>query len=130
MLRSHLLEQWYSLNDPAIEKALIKVSTMQRFAGIELINDRIPDETTVIKFCRMLVVHGLGEQIFENVEVHIAKWGMSMRQGTIVDATLIAADSSTKNKEAKRDPKMHQTKKENRFYLGIKSTLALTRALV
>ena len=103
MLRIHLLQQWYSLSDPAMEEALIEVPTMRRFAGIDLISDRIPDETTILTFRHLLEKHDLGEQIFETVKAHLSARGMTMRQGTIVDATLIAAPSSTKNKEGKRD---------------------------
>jgi len=120
MLRIHLLQQWYSLSDPAMEDALIEVPTMRRFAGIELISDRIPDETTILTFRHLLEKHELGEQIFETVKAHLSERGMTMRQGTIVDATLIAAPSSTKNKEGKRDPEMHQTKKGNQWYFGMK----------
>jgi transposase, IS5 family len=95
MLRVHLLQQWYSLSDPAMEEALIEVPTMRRFAGIELISDRIPDETTILTFRHLLEKHGLGEQFFETVIAHLSARGMTMRQGTIVDATLIAAPSST-----------------------------------
>jgi IS5 family transposase len=120
MLRIHLLQQWYSLSDPAMEDALIEVPTMRRFAGIELISDRIPDETTILTFRHLLEKHGLGEQIFDRVKALLAARGVTMRQGTIVDATLIAAPSSTKNKEGKRDPEMHQTKKGNQWYFGMK----------
>ena len=116
MLRIHLLQQWYSLSDPAMEEALIEVPNMRRFAGIELISDRIPDETTILTFRHLLEKHGLGEQIFDTVKALLADRGVTMRQGTIVDATLIAARSSTKNKEGKRDPEMHQTKKGNQWY--------------
>jgi len=120
MLRVHLLQQWYSLSDPAMEEALIEVPTMRRFTGIDLITDRIPDETTILTFRHLLEKHGLGEQIFETVKSYLSERGMTMRQGTIVDATLIAAPSSTKNKEGKRDPEMHQTKKGNQWYFGMK----------
>ena len=120
MLRIHLLQQWYSLSDPAMEEALIEVPTMRRFAGIDLISDRIPDETTILTFRHLLEKHELGEQIFEMVKAHLSARGMTMRQGTIVDATLIAAPSSTKNKEGKQDPEMHQTKKGNQWYFGMK----------
>ena len=95
MLRIHLLQQWYSLSDPAMEEALIEVPTMRRFAGIELISDRIPDETTILTFRHLLEKHELGERIFETVKAHLSSGGMTMRQGTIIDATLIAAPSST-----------------------------------
>jgi transposase, IS5 family len=120
MLRIHLLQQWYSLSDPAMEEALIEVPTMRRFAGIELISDRIPYETTILTFRHLLEKHGLGEQIFDTVKAHLSEKGMTIRQGTIVDATLIAAPSSTKNKEGKRAPEMHQTKKGNQWYFGMK----------
>jgi IS5 family transposase len=116
LLRIHLLQHWYSLSDTAMEEALIEGPTMRRFAGIELISDRIPDETTILTFRHLLEKHNLGEQIFETVKAHLSERGMTMRQGTIVDATLIAAPSSTKNKEGKRDPEMHQTKKGNQWY--------------
>jgi IS5 family transposase len=117
MLRIHLLQQWYSLSDPAMEKALIEVPTMRRFAGIELISDRIPDENTILTFCHLLEKHGLGEQIFDTDKALQAARGVTMRQGTIVDATLIAAPSSTMNRDGKRDPEMHQTRKGNQWYL-------------
>ena len=120
MLRIYLLQQWYSLSDPAMEEALIEVPTMRRLAGIELISDRIPDETTILTFRHLLEKHELGEQILETVKVHLSARGMTMRQGTIVDPTLIAAPSSTKNKAGKRDPEMHQTKKRNQWYFGMK----------
>jgi IS5 family transposase len=119
MLRIHLLQQWYALSDPAMEEALIEVPTMRRFAGIDLVSDRIPDETTILTFRHLLEKHELGEQIFEPVQDHLNARGMTMRQGTIVDATVIAAPSSTKNKAGKRDPDMHQTKKGNQWYFGM-----------
>jgi IS5 family transposase len=120
MLLIHLLQQWYSLSDPAMEDALIEVPTMRRFAGIDLISDRIQDETTILTFRHLLEKYELGEQIFESVNAHLSARGMTMRQGTIVDATLIATPSSTKNKEGKRDPEMHQTKKGSQWYYGMK----------
>jgi IS5 family transposase len=120
MLRIHLLQQWYALSDPAMEEALIEVPTMRRFACIELINDRITDEPTILSFLYLLEQHKLAENIFETVKAHLSEKGMTMRQGTIVDATLIAAPSSTKNKDGKREPEMHQTKKGNQWYFGMK----------
>ena len=120
MLRIHLLQQWYSLSDPAMEEALIEVPTMRRFAGIELINDRIPDETTILVFRDLLEKHGLGEQVFETVKDHLSEKGMTMCHGTIVDVILLAAPSSTKKKQWKRDTEMHQTKKGNQWYFGMK----------
>ena len=111
MLRIHLMQQWYSLSDPAMEDALIEVATIRRFAGIDLISDRIPDETTILSFRHLLEKHDLGQKIFETVKAYLKQRGMAMKQGTIIDATLISAPSSTKNKTGERDPEMHQTKK-------------------
>ena len=111
MLRIHLMQQWYSLSDPAMEDALIEVATIRRFAGIDLISDRIPDETTILAFRHLLEKHDLGQKIFETVKAYLKQRGMAMKQGTIIDATLISAPSSTKNKTGERDPEMHQTKK-------------------
>jgi IS5 family transposase len=120
MLRIHLMQQWYDLSDPAMEDALIEVPTMRRFAGIDLISERIPDETTILAFRHLLERHDLGKQIFETVKAHLKANGMAMKQGTIIDATLIAAPSSTKNEKGERDPEMHQTKKGNQWYFGMK----------
>ena len=95
MLRVHLMQQWYSLSDPAMEDALIEVPTMRRFAGIDLVSERIPDETTILAFRHLLEKHELGEQIFQVVKAHLKERGMAMKQGTIIDATLISAPSST-----------------------------------
>ena len=114
------MQQWYDLSDPAMEDALIEVPTMRRFAGIDLISERIPDETTILSFRHLLERHDLGKQIFETVKAHLKANGMAMKQGTIIDATLIAAPSSTKNKKGERDPEMHQTKKGNQWYFGMK----------
>jgi transposase, IS5 family len=120
MLRIHLLQQWYDLSDPAIDDALIEVPTMRRFAGIDMISDRIPDETTILAFRLLLEKHDLGQQIFEVVKVHLKANGMAMKQGTIVDATLIAAPCSTKNEKKERDPEMHQTCNGKQWYFGMK----------
>ena len=103
----------------AMEEALIEVATMRRFAGIALISDRIPDETTILAFRHLLQQNDLGEQIFEAVKEHLKANGMAMKQGTIIDATIIAASSSTKNEKRERDPEIHQTKKGNQWYHGM-----------
>ena len=87
MLRIHVLQQWYVLSDPAMEDALIEVPTMRRFAGIDRISDRIPDETTKLAFRHLLEKHDLDDQIFEAVKAHLKDNGMAMKQGTIIDAT-------------------------------------------
>ena len=109
MLRIHLLRQWYDLTDPAMEDALIEVPRMRRFAGINMVRDRIPDETTILAFRHLLEKHNLGQQIFEVVKAQLKANGMAMKQGTIIDATLIAAPSTTKNEKKEKDPEMHQT---------------------
>ena len=103
-----------------MEDALIEVATMRRFAGIALITDRIPDETTILAFRHLLEQNELGEQIFEAVKGHLKANGMAMKQGTIVDATIIAAPSSTKNEKRERDPEMHQTCKGKQWHFGMK----------
>jgi IS5 family transposase len=120
MLRIHLMQQWYDMRDPAMEDALIEVPTMQHLAGIELISERIPDETTILAFRHLLEKHDLGKQILETVKGHLKANGMAMKQGTIINATLIATPSSTKNKKGERDPEMHQTKKGNKWSFGMK----------
>jgi transposase, IS5 family len=95
MVRIHLLQKWYDLSDPAMEDALIEVPTMRRFVGIDMISDRIPDETTNLAFRHLLEKHDLGQQIFEIIIAHLKANGVAMKQGTIIDATLIAAPSST-----------------------------------
>jgi IS5 family transposase len=99
MLRIHMLQQWNDMSGPAMEDALLEVATMRRFAGIALITDRIPDETTILAFRHLLEQNELGEQIFGAVKAHLKANGMAMKQGTIVDATIIAAPSSTKNEK-------------------------------
>ena len=115
MLRVHCMQLFYNLSDPAMEDALIEVPTMRRFAGIELISDRITDETTILTFRHLLEKHWLDEKILETVNAHIAERSMSMRPGTIGAATLIAMISSNNNKEGKQDQEMHQTKKMSRW---------------
>ncbi len=127
MLRIHLMQQWYSLSDPAMEEVLIEMPSMHRFTGIDLMSDRIPDETTILTFRHLLEKHGLGEQIFESVKAHLKGRGMAMQQETIVDATLIAAPSSTKNKAGDRDPEMHQTCKGKQWHFGTKVHIGMDK---
>jgi len=119
MLRVHLLQQWYDLRDPAMEDALIEVATMRRFAGIALITDRIPDETTILAFRHLLEEKDLGAQIFEAVKAHLKANRKAMKQGTIIDAIIIAAPSSTKNEKRERDPGMYQTCKGKQWHFGM-----------
>jgi len=124
MLRIHFLQQWYALSDPAMEEALCDTPVMRRFAQLGGLDD-IPDETTILNFRRLLETHGLAERVFERVNAHLARKGQSLRAGTIVDATIIAAPSSTKNQDGERDPEMHQTKKGNQWYFGMKAHIGV-----
>ncbi|WDJ15760.1 IS5 family transposase [Xanthomonas campestris] len=124
MLRIHLLQQWYTLSDPAMEEALHEIPTLRRFAQLGGLDD-IPDETTILNFRRLLETHGLAARMLEAVNAHLARKGQSLRSGTIVDATLIAAPSSTKNADHARDPEMHQTKKGNQWYFGMKAHIGV-----
>lgn len=121
MLRIHFLQHWYDLSDPAVEEALYDSNAMRRFAGIDLGRQAAPDETTVCKFRHLLEEHDLGKRIFEEVGRYLQKHGFKLSRGTIVDATIISAPSSTKNKDKARDPEMHQTKKGNQWYFGMKA---------
>jgi transposase, IS5 family len=111
MLRIYFLQQWFNLSDPAVEEALYDSVLMRQFAGIDLGREPVPDETTVCKFRHLLEQHQLGGQMLEAVNLHLQSQGVRITTGTIVDATIIHAPSSTKNREQKRDPEMHQTRK-------------------
>lgn len=121
MLRVYFLQQWFSLSDPAVEEALYDSPLMRRFAQIDLGNEPVPDETTVCKFRHLLEQHSLGGAILETVNVHLQSRGIKITTGTIVDATIIHAPSSTKNREQERDPEMHQTRKGKQWYFGMKA---------
>src|SRR6056297_1194280 len=121
MLRVYFLQNWYALSDPMAEETLYDSEAMRRFAGIELGDDRIPDETTILNFRHLLERHGLTEAIFAEVSIHLADKGITLRSGTLVDATIIDAPSSTKNKARARDPEMSSTKKGNDWYFGMKA---------
>ena len=119
MLRVHCLQLFYNLSDPAMEDALYEIESMRRFAGLRL-SDRLPDESTILRFRHFLERHKLGEVIFDTVSAQLRQQGLMMREGTIVDATIIAAPSSTKNQDGERDPEMHQTRKGNEWHFGMK----------
>ena len=125
MLRLYFLQQWYGLADEALEDALYDSQALRGFAGIELNRDPVPDATTVLHFRHWLEQHKLTEALFAEVGALLAERGLLMREGTIVDATIIAAPSSTKNKEKRRDPEMHQTKKGNQWYFGMKAHIGV-----
>ncbi|WP_128515410.1 IS5 family transposase [Tabrizicola thermarum] len=133
MLRVYFLQNWYALSDPMAEETLYDSEAMRRFAGIELGDDRIPDETTILNFRHLLERHGLTEAIFADVNAHLADKGITLRSGTLVDVSgrtpsvresprkIIDAPSSTKNKAGARDPEMSSTKKGNTWYFGMKA---------
>jgi IS5 family transposase len=121
MLRIYFLQQWFNLADPAVEEALYDSATLRQFAGIDLGSEPVPDETTVCKFRHLLEEHHLGEQILGTVNLHLQAKGVRITTGTIVDATLIHAPSSTKNREQSRDPEMHQTRKGKQWYFEMKA---------
>jgi transposase, IS5 family len=121
MLRMYFLQQWFNLSDPAVEEALYDSPVMRQFVGIDLGQEPAPDETTVCKFRHLLEEHKLGEKILGAVNLHLQARGVRITTGTIVDATILHAPSSTKNREQQRDPEMHQTKKGNQWYFGMKA---------
>ena len=121
MLRTYFLQQWYGLSDPAAEDALYEITSMRQFARLSLSHNRIPDESTILQFRHLLERHDLTKALFAEVNAHLQGKGLMLRQGTLVDATIIDAPSSTKNKERKRDPEMHQTRKGKQWYFGMKA---------
>jgi len=120
MLRIYCLQQWYNLSDPAAEEALYDSIVMRRFVGIATDGDVIPDETTILRLRRLLEAHQLTEALFTEVNCLLSERGLFVGKGTIVDATIIHAPSSTKNAQKKRDPEMHQTRKGKQWYFGMK----------
>lgn len=125
MLRIYFLQQWYGLSDPGAEEALYDMHSMREFAGLDFAHDSIPDETTILNFRHLLEAHNLTEALFGAVLEYLEDQSLLMRGGTIMDATLIAASPSTKNKSAKRDPDMSQTKKGNQWYFGMKAHIGV-----
>ena len=121
MLRIYLLQQWFNLSDPGVEEALYNSPAMRRFVGIDLGREPVPDETTMCRFRHLLEAHDLGRRLFEEVQRHLAENGLKVSTGTIVDATIISAPSSTKNADKARDPEMRQTRKGNQWYFGMKA---------
>jgi transposase, IS5 family len=116
LLRIYFLQQWFNLSDPLYDS-----QAMRRFAGIDLGHEPVPDETTMCRFRHLLETHDLGRLLFAEVQRHLAEKGLKVATGTIVDATIISALSSTKNAAKARDPEMHQTKKGNQWYFGMKA---------
>ena len=121
MLRIHFLQQWFGLSDPAMEEALHDVPLYREFADLEGPMRRLPDESTILRFRHLLEEHGLAAPMFATVNRVLQAHGLTLKTGTVVDATLIAAPSSTKNSTGERDPEMRQTKKGNNYYFGMKA---------
>jgi IS5 family transposase len=127
MLRVYFLQQWYGLADEALEAALYDSQALRGFARIDLAAEGVPDAPTLLKFRRRLETHDLCKGLFTAINADLTARGLLLREGTLVAATLIAAPSSTKNKERKRDPEMHQTKKGNQWYFGMKAHIGADR---
>jgi IS5 family transposase len=125
MLRIYFLQQWYGLSDEGLEDALYDSIAMRTFAGIDLAVEDVPDATTLLKFRRLLVEHHLTRALFDEIGIMLCQRGLLMKEGTIVDATIIEAPPSTKNAEKSRDPEMHQTKKGNEWHFGMKAHIGV-----
>jgi transposase, IS5 family len=121
MLRMYLLQAWFSLSDEGVEDAIYDSYAMRRFMGLDFAVKQVPDATTLLHFRHLLEEHQLGEKLFEAQNEIFEREGWIMRGGSIIDATIIAAPSSTKNAAGTRDPQMHQTKKGNQWYFGMKA---------
>lgn len=128
MLKIHFMQQWFGLSDPAMEEALWETPLLREFAGISLDFEGVPDETTILKFRHLLEKHQLSKALFDEMTAVLTERGLLLRQGTIVDATLIAAPPSTKNRSKSRDPEMKQTKKGNQWYFGMKAHIGVDAA--
>ena len=125
MLRIYFLQQWFNLSDPGVEEALYESSVLRRFTGVDLGRAAAPDETTICRFRHLLEKHELGGAMLERVNEHLATKGIKIATGTIVDATIIHAPSSTKNEKKERDPAMRQTRKGNQWYFGLKAHIGM-----
>lgn len=125
MLRIHFMQQWFNYSDAAMEEALHDMPLLRRFAGLDAGTDTLPDETTILNFRHLLQTHRLSARLFAEVNALLAEKGLLLREGTTVDATLIAAPPSTKNQDGKRDPAMTQTKKGNQWYFGMKAHIGV-----
>lgn len=125
MLRIHFLQHWFELSDPGAEEALYDSRAMRLFVGIDLGKELVPDETTICKFRHLMEKHNLGDELFRLVNVYLAESGLKVSRGTIVDASIINAPSSTKNRDKARDPDMKQTRKGNQWYFGMKTHIGV-----
>src|SRR5574337_2199159 len=125
MLRVHFLQQWFNLSDPAMEEALYDTPMFREFAGLDMDEGNLPDESTILRFRHLLEERHLSVQILATVNATLTARGLLLKQGTVVDATLIAAPSSTKNPTGERDPEMHQTRKGNQWHFGMKAHIGV-----
>lgn len=125
MLRIHFMQQWFNLPNPAMEEALYDSTSIRHFAKLSLTRGSIPDETTILNLRHLLEKHGIAAEALEAVNLLLQDQGMTVRKGTIVDATIIEAPSSTKNATGTRDPEMHQTKKGNQYHFGMKAHIGV-----
>jgi len=125
MLQIHFMQQWFGLSDPAMEEALYDVPLYREFAGLDEGMTRLPDESTILRFRHLLETHGLAAQMLALINEILSEKGLMLKAGSAVDATLISAPSSTKNGSGKRDPEMHQTKKGNQWYFGMKAHIGV-----
>ena len=124
MLLIHCVQLFYNLSDPGMEDLLYEAESVRRFVGLNL-TEALPDETTILNFRHLLERHQLGQGLLEEINAHLESQGLRLREGTIVDASIIEAPSSTKNRCGKRDPQMHQTKKGNQWYFGMKAHIGV-----
>jgi IS5 family transposase len=125
MLRTYFVQQWFNLSDPGVEEALYDSAGLRRFVGVDLGRAPAPDQTSVCRFRHLLETHDLGGAVLDAVNHHLASKGIRITPGTIVDATIIHAPSSTKNQSGERDPEMHQTRKGNQWYFGVKAHIGV-----
>lgn len=125
MLRIHFMQQWFALSDPAMEEALYDSTSMRQFSGLSLTRHSMPDETTILNFRHLLERNHLAGRLLAEINAMLGERGLLLRRGTIVDATIIAAPSSTKNKAGQRDPEMRQTKKGNQWHFGMKAHIGV-----
>lgn len=125
MLRVYFMQHWYNLSDPAMEEALYDSRAMREFAGIDLGNEPAPDESTILHFRHLMEARDFGAELLRLVNEHLAEKGLKVSRGTIVDATIINAPSSTKNQDGERDPEMCQTRKGNQWYFGLKAHIGV-----
>lgn len=125
MFKIHCLQQWFGLSDPGMEEAIYDRGSFQRFLELDILGDDVPDETTILNFRRLLEKNGLSQKLFKRINGYLEDKGLMMKQGTIVDATLIAAPKSTRNESGKRDPEMSSTRKGNNWHFGMKANVGV-----